>query len=165
MDANATQWTEIRVPPFWPERPDAWFSQADAQFSLAGITNETTKFHHVISQLGQGYAEEVDDLNHLGDLLRIWVRAGATPPRSPLPDFQGPRGRRLPYHPPTKTYFITAFTYPHYAFRSSRQFPRTLQPLSNHLRGRGGVDVGTSHMSDNRQMFVSRKRLVDPCPW
>jgi hypothetical protein len=30
---------------------------------------------------------------HLGDLLRIWVRAGATPPRCPLPDFQGPRGR------------------------------------------------------------------------
>lgn len=30
---------------------------------------------------------------HLGDLLRIWVRAGATSPRSPLPDFQGPRGR------------------------------------------------------------------------
>lgn len=30
---------------------------------------------------------------HLGDLLRIWVRAGATPPRGPLLDFQGPRGR------------------------------------------------------------------------
>ncbi|KAF2891085.1 hypothetical protein ILUMI_15088 [Ignelater luminosus] len=30
---------------------------------------------------------------HLGDLRRIWVRAGATPPLSPLPDFQGPRGR------------------------------------------------------------------------
>ena len=30
---------------------------------------------------------------HLGDLLRIWVRTGATPPRGPLPDFQGPRGR------------------------------------------------------------------------
>lgn len=29
----------------------------------------------------------------LGDLLRIWVRTGATPPRGPLPDFQGPRGR------------------------------------------------------------------------
>lgn len=29
----------------------------------------------------------------LGDLLRIWVRAGATVPRGPLPDFQGPRGR------------------------------------------------------------------------
>lgn len=30
---------------------------------------------------------------HLGDLLRIWVRTGATPPRGPLPDFQGPRER------------------------------------------------------------------------
>lgn len=30
---------------------------------------------------------------HLGDLLRIWVRTGATPPRGPLLDFQGPRGR------------------------------------------------------------------------
>lgn len=30
---------------------------------------------------------------NLGDLLRIWVRAGATPPRGPLLDFQGPRGR------------------------------------------------------------------------
>lgn len=29
----------------------------------------------------------------LGDLLRIWVRAGANAPRGPLPDFQGPRGR------------------------------------------------------------------------
>ncbi len=29
---------------------------------------------------------------HLGDLLRIWVRAGAIPP-SPPRDFQGPRGR------------------------------------------------------------------------
>ena len=30
---------------------------------------------------------------HLGDLLRIWVRTGRTPPRSPPLDFQGPRGR------------------------------------------------------------------------
>lgn len=29
---------------------------------------------------------------NLGDLLRIWVRTGATPPRGPSPDFQGPRG-------------------------------------------------------------------------
>jgi hypothetical protein len=32
----------------------------------------------------------------LGDLLRIWVRAGATPPRDPHPDFQGPT--RIPGH-------------------------------------------------------------------
>lgn len=29
---------------------------------------------------------------NLGDLLRIWVRAGRTPPRGPHLDFQGPRG-------------------------------------------------------------------------
>jgi hypothetical protein len=30
---------------------------------------------------------------HLGDLLRKWVRTGRIPPRGPLLDFQGPRGR------------------------------------------------------------------------
>jgi hypothetical protein len=32
----------VRLPPFWPERSAVWFSQADAQFSLAGISNERT---------------------------------------------------------------------------------------------------------------------------
>jgi hypothetical protein len=80
MDANVTQSTEIlrvavRLPPFWPEQPNVWFSQADAQFSLAGITNETTKFHHVISQLDQRYAEEVDDLMELRRFNTEFTRA------------------------------------------------------------------------------------------
>jgi hypothetical protein len=67
MTANTTSPTEVakvavRLPPFWPERTDIWFSQADAQFSLAGITSEITKFHYIVSQLDQRYAEEVDDL-------------------------------------------------------------------------------------------------------
>jgi transcription initiation factor IIF auxiliary subunit len=52
----------VRLPPFWPERPDVWFSQTDSQFAITGITSETTKFHYVISQLEQTYAAEVDDL-------------------------------------------------------------------------------------------------------
>jgi hypothetical protein len=52
----------VRLPPFWPERPDVWFSQADSQFAIAGITSEMTKFHYVVSQLEQKYAAEVDDL-------------------------------------------------------------------------------------------------------
>jgi hypothetical protein len=39
-----------------------WFTQADAQFSLAGINNERTKFYHTISQLDHKYAAEVDDI-------------------------------------------------------------------------------------------------------
>jgi hypothetical protein len=37
-----------------------WFAQADAQFVLAGINSEQTKFCYVISQLDQRYSEEVE---------------------------------------------------------------------------------------------------------
>jgi hypothetical protein len=41
-----------------------WFAQAEAQFSLAGISSERTKFHYVRSQLDQLYAAEgVDIIN------------------------------------------------------------------------------------------------------
>jgi hypothetical protein len=52
----------VRLPPFWAERPVVWFTQAEAQFSLAGISNERTKFHYIISQLDQRYAAEVEDI-------------------------------------------------------------------------------------------------------
>jgi hypothetical protein len=49
----------------------------------------------------------------------------------------------------TIIHIITASTYSHYAFQSSRPLSRTLQHLSNLLRLGGGGDVGASHMSDN----------------
>jgi hypothetical protein len=52
----------VRLPPFWAEQPDVWLSQTEAQFSLADITTERTKFHHVISQLDHRYAAEVRDI-------------------------------------------------------------------------------------------------------
>jgi hypothetical protein len=52
----------VRLPPFWAERPAVCFAQAEAQFSLAGISSEKTKFFHVISQLDHRYAAEVEDL-------------------------------------------------------------------------------------------------------
>ncbi|XP_046398115.1 uncharacterized protein LOC124164927 [Ischnura elegans] len=52
----------MRVPPFWPERPALWFSQLEVQFSLAGITNELTKFSHVVAQLDNRHAVEVEDI-------------------------------------------------------------------------------------------------------
>jgi hypothetical protein len=62
---DGTQPAEIsrvaaRLPPSWAERPAVWFVQAEAQFSLAGISSERTKFHYIISQLHQRYTAEVD---------------------------------------------------------------------------------------------------------
>jgi hypothetical protein len=52
----------VRLPPFWPERPIVWFGQAEAQFELAGITRQRTKFNYVVSQLNPQQAAEVEDL-------------------------------------------------------------------------------------------------------
>ncbi|XP_023713819.1 uncharacterized protein LOC111867851 [Cryptotermes secundus] len=52
----------VRLPPFWAERPAVWFAQAEAQFTLAGISSEQTMFCYVISQLDKRYASEVEDI-------------------------------------------------------------------------------------------------------
>jgi hypothetical protein len=52
----------VRHPPLWAEWPAVWFAQAEAQFTLAGISSEKIKFCHVISQLDQRYATEVEDI-------------------------------------------------------------------------------------------------------
>jgi hypothetical protein len=39
-----------------------WFAQAEAQFFLAGISKEKTKFCHTISQLDHQYAAELEDI-------------------------------------------------------------------------------------------------------
>lgn len=52
----------VKVPEFWPNRPDVWFAQLEAQFALAKITEDSTKFYHVISQLGNQHTAEVLDI-------------------------------------------------------------------------------------------------------
>jgi hypothetical protein len=51
----------MQLRPFWAERPAVWFAQAEAKFTLAGISSEI-KFCHVISQLDRRYAREVEDI-------------------------------------------------------------------------------------------------------
>ncbi|KFD46718.1 hypothetical protein D918_09389 [Trichuris suis] len=51
-----------KLPPFWPDRPALWFAQVEAQFTLAGITQDATKFAYVVSQLESRYAAEVEDI-------------------------------------------------------------------------------------------------------
>lgn len=52
----------VRVPPFWPEEPAVWFAQVEGQFALSNISNDTTKFYYVISQLEHQYAAEIKDI-------------------------------------------------------------------------------------------------------
>jgi hypothetical protein len=62
LPAGEVSQVAVRLSPFWVERPAVWFAQAEAQFSLAGISSEKTKFFHVISQLDHQYAAEVEDI-------------------------------------------------------------------------------------------------------
>jgi hypothetical protein len=55
---NSTPAEESRV----AERAAVWFAKAEAQFTLAGISSEQTKFCYVISQLNHQYASEVEDI-------------------------------------------------------------------------------------------------------
>ncbi|XP_064462671.1 uncharacterized protein LOC135373388 [Ornithodoros turicata] len=52
----------VKLPAYWDRNPAIWFAQADAQFHLAGVTAQTTRFYHVISALSPAAAEEVQDL-------------------------------------------------------------------------------------------------------
>jgi hypothetical protein len=52
----------VQLLPFWAERPAVWFAQAEAQFFLAGIISEKTKFCHVILQLDHRYDAELEDI-------------------------------------------------------------------------------------------------------
>lgn len=53
----------VKLPAFWTEKPVLWFRQLEAQFELAKITTESTKFNYVLAALNK------EDLNLVSDLL------------------------------------------------------------------------------------------------
>jgi hypothetical protein len=52
----------VKLPPFWAELPAVWCTQAEAQFLLADVSSEKAKYFHVISQLNNRYAAEVEGI-------------------------------------------------------------------------------------------------------
>lgn len=52
----------VKLPSYWPRDPTLWFAQAEAQFSICNITEEQTKFFHVVSNLSPDAAAEVRDI-------------------------------------------------------------------------------------------------------
>lgn len=41
----------VKLPDFWEEDPVTWFVETEAQFALANIVTDQTKYHHVITKL------------------------------------------------------------------------------------------------------------------
>ena len=52
----------VSLPPFWPDQPAIWFARAEAQFELAAITCQRTKFNYVVLKLNQQQAALVEDI-------------------------------------------------------------------------------------------------------
>ncbi|GFQ76602.1 uncharacterized protein TNCT_294501 [Trichonephila clavata] len=62
-DSNQISHVVVKPPPFWKHNPVLWFGRLEAQFELAKILNDTTKFNYVLS------AVESDILNSVSDLV------------------------------------------------------------------------------------------------
>lgn len=52
----------IKFPPFWPEKPEIWFYQIEAQFEINRITTENTRFNYLVAQLEPKYLENIWDI-------------------------------------------------------------------------------------------------------
>lgn len=52
----------MKLPPFWPHDPALWFHQVEAQFTTRNITQQTTKFNHIVGSLAPETATEVRDI-------------------------------------------------------------------------------------------------------
>lgn len=52
----------IKLSPFWPNKPEIWFAQAEAQFEIGAITKDATKYGHILSMLEPAVADEVEDV-------------------------------------------------------------------------------------------------------
>ncbi|GFQ93683.1 transposon Tf2-6 polyprotein [Trichonephila clavata] len=52
----------VKIPPFWEEKPEIWFFQVEAQFSIANINQDETKFNYLVAQLDPKFIENIWDI-------------------------------------------------------------------------------------------------------
>lgn len=48
------------MPEFWPDKPAIWFAQAEAQFTISSITQDSTKYSYIVAQSDSRHATEVE---------------------------------------------------------------------------------------------------------
>lgn len=54
----------LKLPPFWVKNPELWFVNIEAQFNVAGITNDSTQYYAVVAAL------DAETLSYVSDLVR-----------------------------------------------------------------------------------------------
>lgn len=52
----------VKLPTFWVDKPAIWFAQVEAQFQIANISGDSTKYNYVVGHLDQKMAGEVEDI-------------------------------------------------------------------------------------------------------
>ena len=57
--AGAVQAVAVKVPTFWPTRPEVWFSLLESQFATKNITADDTKYHHAVQGLDKTTVEKI----------------------------------------------------------------------------------------------------------
>ena len=58
----ATNALAVKLPDFWPEDVNIWFTQCDAQFRISKVTTKQTKFDYVIQKLDRDTVKRVRNL-------------------------------------------------------------------------------------------------------
>lgn len=61
-NATSVSHVGVKIPPFWTNNPMLWFVRLEAQFSLAKISCETTKFNHVVAAIDADILASVSDM-------------------------------------------------------------------------------------------------------
>lgn len=51
----------VKVPPFWSENPEVWFAQIEAQFSIAGVHSDSSKFNTVVAAIESKVLSQIAD--------------------------------------------------------------------------------------------------------